>query len=104
MKESDEILRRDSGYQSAVVVIILCIQNDFHSGILKLFEGNSHQGVKLRIIYFSQTDINIRRVTILFSIHSPSIYTPESSSDEPLWCLRFLHLILPRYFISKLKF
>ena len=42
---------------------------DFHSGILKLFEGNFHQGIKLNIIYFSLTHINIRSVIILFSIH-----------------------------------
>ena len=73
---------------SVVAVIILCIlQKDFRSGILKLFEGNFHQGIKLYIIYFSVTDINIRTVTILFSIHLPSIHTPKSPSDEPLWYL-----------------
>ena len=85
MKESDEILRSNRGYQSVVEVIILCIWKDFHSGILKLFEGNFHQGIKLHIIYFSLTDINIRTVISLFSIRLPSIYTPKSSSDEPLW-------------------
>ena len=39
MKESDEIL----GVTRVVAVIILRIQKDFHSGILKLFEGNFHQ-------------------------------------------------------------
>ena len=74
MKESDEILRSDSGYQSAEAVI-LCILED--CGILKLFEGNFHQGIhiKLHIIYFSLIDINIRTVIILFSIHLPSLYT-----------------------------
>ena len=43
MKESDEILRNDSGHPSVVAVVILCIWKDFHSGILKLFEGNLHQ-------------------------------------------------------------
>ena len=38
MKESDEIMRSDSAYQSVVAVIILCIQKDFHAGILELFE------------------------------------------------------------------
>ena len=66
MKESDKILRSDSGYQSVVVVIILCIKNDFHSGILKLFEGNFHQVIKIHIIYFSLTDIDMRTVIILF--------------------------------------
>ena len=52
---------------SVVAVIILCIlQKDFRSGILKLFEGNFHQGIKLHIIYFSLTDISIRTVIILF--------------------------------------
>ena len=59
----------------------------FHSGILKLFEGNFHQGIKLHIICFGLTDINIRTVIILFSIHLPSIHRPESSSDETLWYL-----------------
>ena len=66
MKESDKISRSDSGYQSVVAIIILRIYKDFHSGILKLFEGNFHQGIKLHIIYFSLTDINIRTVIILF--------------------------------------
>ena len=59
----------------------------FDSGILKLFDGNFHQGIKLHIICFSLSDINIRTVIILFSIHVPSVHTPESSSDEPLWHL-----------------
>ena len=56
---------------------------------LKLCEGNFYHGTKLNIIYFSLTDINIniRTVIILFSIHLPSIHTPKSSSDEPLWYL-----------------
>ena len=87
MKESDEILRSDSEYQSVVAFIILCVWRDSHSGILKLFEGNFHQGIKLHIIYLGLTDINIRTVTIVFSIHLPSIYTPKSSSDKPLWYL-----------------
>ena len=87
MKESDEILRSDSGYQSAVAVIILRISKDFHFGILKLFEGNSHQCINLHSIYFSLTDINIGTVIILFSIHFPSIHTPKSPSNEPLWYL-----------------
>ena len=37
MKESDEILRSDSGCVSCIAVIILCIQKKFHSGILTLF-------------------------------------------------------------------
>ena len=60
---------------SVVELKILCIQKDFHSGILKLFERNFHQDIKLHIICFSLTDINIKTVTILFSIHLPSIHT-----------------------------
>ena len=67
-----------------VAFMNLCIQKKFHSGILKLFEGNFHQGIKLQIIYFSLTDINIKTVIILFSIHVPSINTPKSSADKPL--------------------
>ena len=69
------ILRSESGYVSCIAVIILCISKKFRSGILKLFEGNYYQGIKLHIIYFSLTDINIRTVIILFSIHVPSIHT-----------------------------
>ena len=67
--------------RSIVAVIILCMKKNFHSGILKLSEGNFHQGIKLHIIYFSLTDINITTVIILFSIHLPSIHTSESSSE-----------------------
>ena len=67
---------------SVVAVIILCVQKDDSYGIVKLFEGSFHQGIKLRIIYFSLPDISIRTVIILSSIH----------------------LILPRYFTSKLTF
>ena len=88
MKKLYEILRSYSGYVSCIAVIILRIQKKFHCGVLKLFEGNFHQGIKLRIIYFSLTDMNIRTVIILFSIHVPSIHTPKSSS-EPLWYLIF---------------
>ena len=87
---------------SVVAVIILCIQKDFHSGILKLFEGNFHQGIKFHIIYFSLTAINIRSVMILFSVHSLYIHTHKSLSDALLWYLRSHHIILPRYFTSKL--
>ena len=38
---------------SVAAVKILCIYKDFHSGILKLFKGNFHQGIKPHIIYFS---------------------------------------------------
>ena len=59
---------------SVVAVVILCIlEKDFNSGILKLFEGNFHQGIKLYIIYFSLTDMNVRTAVILFWIHLPSI-------------------------------
>ena len=54
--------------------------------ISQFFEANFHQGIKLDIIHFSLTDINIRTVIILFSIHSYhsySIHTPKSSPDEP---------------------
>ena len=40
MKEPDDILRSDGGYQSVVAFIILCSKKDFHSGIFKLFEGS----------------------------------------------------------------
>ena len=73
MKEFDEILRSDSGYVSCIAVVILCIQKKFDSGVLKLFEGNFHQGIKLNIIYFSLIDINIRTVIILF--YSCAFYT-----------------------------
>ena len=89
---------------SVVAVISLCIYKDFHSGILTLFEGNLHQGIKLHMIYFSLTDINIRTMIILLSIHLPCIHMPKSSSDEPLWYLLSLHLILPSCFTSKLTF
>ena len=73
---------------SVVAVIILCIlRKDFHSGILKLFEGNFHQGIKLHIIYFSLTDISIRTVIILFSIYLPSVHAHKNLSDGPLWYL-----------------
>ena len=38
-------------------------------------------------ISFSLTDKNIRAVIVSFSIHLPSLHTPKSSSDEPLWYL-----------------
>ena len=84
IKKFDKILRSDRGYIKVVAVVIL---KDFHSGILKLFEGNFHQGIKLHIIYFSLTDINITTVIILFSIHLPSVDACMSSPDEPLWYL-----------------
>ena len=62
MEKFDEILRSDSGQDQFSAVIILCIYNDLHSGILKLFEGNFHQGIKLHIIYFSLTDVSVRTV------------------------------------------
>ena len=87
MIELDEIFRSDSGYVCCTANILLCIWKKFHSGILKLFEGNFHQGIKPHIIYFSLTDINIRTLIILLSIHVPSIHTFKSSPDEPLWYL-----------------
>ena len=87
IKESDEILRSDRRYIKIVAVVILCIWKIFHSGILKFFEGNLPQGIKLHIIYFSFTDIIITTVIMLFSIHLLSIDACKSSSDEPLWCL-----------------
>ena len=59
-KEFNKILRSDRRYIKVVAVVILCIQNYSYSGIVTLFEGNFHQGIKLHIIYFSLTDINIR--------------------------------------------
>ena len=38
---------------SVVAFIILCISKDFHSGILKLFEGNFHQGITQGTISFT---------------------------------------------------
>ena len=78
------MLRSDGGYIRIVAFIILCIQKDFYSGILKVFEGNFHQGIKFHIIYFSLTDQKIRTVIILFSVYLPSIHARKSSSDEPL--------------------
>ena len=54
---------------SCISVLILCILKNFHihSGILKLFEENFHEGIRLYLIYFSLTDINIRTVIISFS-------------------------------------
>ena len=43
--------------------------------LLKLFEGNFHQGIKPHIIYFSLANQNIRTIIILFSVYLPSIYT-----------------------------
>ena len=80
MMDSDEILTSDSGYQSVAAAVILCIEKAFYSGILKLFQGNFHQDIKLHIIHFDLTDINIRAVIILFSIHLPSTNTLKSSS------------------------
>ena len=60
--------------------------------------------VKFRIIYFSLMDINIRTVIILFSIHLLFIHTRKSLSDEPLWYLWSLLLVLPRDFTSTLNF
>ena len=45
-------------------------------------------------IYFSLTDMNIRTVTIVFSIHVPSIHTTKSSSDGGICVLftQFCHI------------
>ena len=53
MKESDASFDIDVGYQSVIAVIILCIEKHFHSGILKLIEGNFHQGTKLHATSFT---------------------------------------------------
>ena len=50
---------------------------NLHSTILKLIEGKSQQGIKLHIIYFSLSNINIRTVIILFSIPLPSVHTHQ---------------------------
>ena len=84
MKESAEILRSDRGYRSVVRVIILCIKKDFHSGLLKLFEGNFHQGIKLHIIYFSLAGIKHKDCDN-FIFNSFAFYTYTCSSDEPLY-------------------
>ena len=84
MKEFDKILRSDSGYircsnsYNLVHLEGLPFQNS------KLSERNFHQGIKLHIINFNLTDMNIRTVIILLSIHLLSINTPKSSYDEPL--------------------
>ena len=67
------MFRSDRGYIKVVAVVVLFIQKDYHSRILKLFEGNFHQGIILHIIYFGLTDINITTVIILFSIRLPSV-------------------------------
>ena len=54
--------------------------------------------------YFSLTDQNIRLVIILFSVYLPSVHACKSSSDERLWHLRSLYLLLTRYLISKITF
>ena len=66
MKEFDKILKSDSGYVNFIAVIILSIKEESHSGILELSEGNFHQGIKLHIIHFSLTFINIRTAINLF--------------------------------------
>ena len=84
IKEVDEILSSDSGYVSYSSYNLVYIFRRT-SGILKLFEGNFHQGIKLHIMYFTLTDINVTAVIILFSIHLPSIHRYKSSSDEAQW-------------------
>ena len=90
------------------VYIIFFVSNNFLSEIVKLFEENFHQGIKLHIIYFSLIDINIRTVIIIFSIHLPSVHvhTHKSLSDEPFMCVVFVifPLISPRYSTSMLTF
>ena len=60
---------------------------EVHHGIPKLFERNFHRGIKLHIIYFSLTDVNIKTVITLFSIHVHSMHTHKRSFDEPFWYL-----------------
>ena len=72
MKEFDEILRSNGGYVSCSSYNLVYLEG-FHSGILKLFEGNFHDGTRLHIIYFCLTDIKIGTVIILCSIYLPSI-------------------------------
>ena len=66
-------------------LIIYMYLEGFLSRILKLFKGNFHQGIKLHVIYFRLTDINITNVIIIFSIHFPSVDTCKSLFDEALW-------------------
>ena len=68
MKEFDEILRNDSGYVSCSPSYNFVYLEGFRSGILELFEGNFHQGIRLHIIYISLIDKNKRTVIIFFSI------------------------------------
>ena len=84
MKEFYEIFRSNSGYVSCNNYDLVYLKG-FHSGILKLFEENFHQGIKLHIIYFSLTDINMRTVMVLFSIYLPSMHTSKSASDIHYW-------------------
>ena len=64
MKQFDEILRSDSGYIKFVAVVIMCIQKNFHFGILKLFEENFLQDIKLymRIFYKTSNSISFTSV------------------------------------------
>ena len=47
---------------------------ELHSGIVKVVEGNFHQGIKLDINYFSLTHQNIKAVMLLFSVYLPSVH------------------------------
>ena len=72
---------------SVVVVIILCIKKDFYSGILKLFEGNFYQSIKLNIIYFSLTDKHKNCDNFIFNSFTLYTHTHKISPYEPLWYL-----------------
>ena len=54
------------------------------------------QSIKLHIIYFSLTDINIRTVIVLISIHLPSIVASGSFPENQLSCsFEFQFLLKP---------
>ena len=78
MKEFDTILRSNSGYVNCSSnKNLVYIQIDFHPGTLKLFDGNFRQGIKLHIIYFSLTDINIRTGNFIFNSFALYTHTQE---------------------------
>ena len=52
MKGFNKILKSDREYVSCIAVITLYISKKLLSGILKLFEENFNQGIKLHIIFF----------------------------------------------------
>ena len=74
MKESDEILRSDSGYQSIL---------EFYSYLKGIFINVSDSN------HLLLSDCLKHKYCDNFIFHSIAFYTntPKSSSDEPLWYL-----------------